>query len=102
MAWNLCKQFLLAVTFTDGTLLDMLRQLEDPTSDQGSRQMHGLEEQQQNQSPGFKNNKISLSKSGSILLFYSLHLWVHTANPGNVELFSKVEGETECVTRVLE
>lgn len=102
MAQNLYEQFLLAVAFTDGTSLDMLRQLEDPTRDQGSRQMHGLEEQLQNQSPGFENNKIGLSKSGSILLFYSLHLWVQTANPGNIELFSKVEGETECVIRVLE
>ena len=64
----------------------MLRQLEDPIRDRGSKQRHGLEEQQQNQSPGFKNNKIGLPKSRSILLFYSLHLWIQTANPGNVEL----------------
>ena len=63
----------------------MLRQLEDPIRDRGSKQRHGLEEQQ-NQSPGFKNNKIGLSKSRSILLFYSLHLWIQTANHGNVEL----------------
>lgn len=36
MAWNLYEQFLVAVTFTDRILLDMLMQPEDP--DQGSRQ----------------------------------------------------------------
>lgn len=30
---NLYEQFLPAVAFTDGTSLDMLRQLEDPTRD---------------------------------------------------------------------
>lgn len=84
--------------FWDGTSLDMLRQLEGQLGIKGSRQMHGLEEQQQNQSPGFENNKIGLSKSGNILLFYSLHLWVQTLTLATLNYSAKWKGDWMCDT----